>query len=435
MTEHNRGKGTDLSLAIYGGIFSVDNSGTSPGVELLNFIYGATEDQMLDPALDPSPEKFGHNFARKLAHPKELDQGREADKQKLKETLHGNEAREVLGVLFASLQIQPPNVKNTTDPGWTRKPFFPFTQSLIHWDIKKSNEKIERVWMRGGGSLLHKILRKDPDSDRLAKIRVGFIDLYKNVESSSLERLARFFRDHQSDKVSSSSPDEIERQSRANLDSFEDVYRDGVLNILTHHNLASVAKIETLVNWSGLWLALMQYRRSCAALGYETIPSLVCDCALTASPLRRLARMQFKFAFNSIKQALDTNPGGNFGHLEQRAKDGVRGFFTSTASALGVLNAYTGNRYLTLKVNALETLVAALVPDQDEMPFEEFIDSCLYGKVGIVVSRSAADRAGLLEEHDATMFEENEVGLAIQMKAAGLLMAFSDATQMVGIKR
>ena len=69
------------------------------------------------------------------------------------------------------------------------------------------------------------------------------------------------------------------------------------------------------------------------------------------------------------------------------------------------------------------------------MPFEEFIDSCLYGKAGIVVSRSAADRAGLLEEHDATMFEENEVGLAVQMKAAGLLMAFSDATQMVGIKR
>ena len=73
---------------------------------------------------------------------------------------------------------------------------------------------------------------------------------------------------------------------------------------------------------------------------------------------------------------------------------------------------------LLLKVNALETLVAALVPDQDEMPFEEFIDSCLYGKAGIVVSRSAADRAGLLEEHDATMFEENEVGLAVQMKAA-----------------
>ena len=126
---------------------------------------------MLDPALDPSPEKFGHNFARKLAHPKELDEGREADRQKLKEALHGNEAREVLGVLFASLQIQPPNVKNTTDPGWTRKPFFPFTRSLIHWDIKKSNETIERVWMRGGGSLLHKILRKDPDSERLAKIR------------------------------------------------------------------------------------------------------------------------------------------------------------------------------------------------------------------------------------------------------------------------
>lgn len=423
-------KGTDLSNAIYGGIFNIDNAGSSPGIELFNFIYGVTENDMLSPDRDICPTKYGHHIARKLAHG-------DLEADITENMLQGENAEIVLGKLFASLQIQPPNIKRTTDAGWTRKPFFPFTKSLIHWDIRK-NGKIERVWMRGGGALLHKILRKDDDLERLKRIKLGFINLYSLSEGSSLHRLSAFFRSENAfSPLASSSikPDEVERNSRANVDDFESTYRDGVLNILEHKRLTNVGKIESLVNWSGLWLALMQYRRSCDALEYYTPLPIVCDCALHASPIRRLARKQFQRAFSTIKTALDDFEQKKYKDVNEGQKNKIRGFFPSTASGMGLLNAYTGSRYFTLKIIALETIVAALVPAEDEMPFSEFVDKKLYIKLGIVVSRGAAKSAGLLEEYDGTLFEENEHGLGVQMKAAGLLTTYSDATKMISIKR
>jgi hypothetical protein len=421
--------GTDLSIAIYGGIFNIDNAGSSAGVELLNFIYGVPEKDMLSPDIDPRLKKYGHNLARKLAYG-----GHILDRETADSMLQGDNAEAVLGNLFSSLQIQPPNVKRTTDSGWTRKSFFPFSQNLIHWDIKKSNENVERSWMRGAGTLLHKILRKDEDQARLKKIRDGFSSLYEPVQGSALDRLSDFFR-NESNFKQSERPDVVEAQSRANIDEFEDVYRNGILNILAHCRLTTVGKIEALVNWSALWLAIMQYKRSSTALGYSRTAPIVCDCSTSTTSIRRLARKQFKHAFNTIKQALDSSVGPEFSNINDKQKQKVSGFFPSTASAVGILNAYTGSRYFTLKIMALETIVAALVPDNDEIPFLEFVDNILYQKLGIVVSRGSAKSSGLLDDYDGTIFEENEIGLAIQMKAAGLLTTYSDATQMISFKR
>ena len=57
--------------------------------------------------------------------------------------------------------------------------------------------------MRGGGSLLHKILRQDPDLERLERIRKGFVNLYQNVDSSSLNSEVGFSDHHE--RVSSKS--------------------------------------------------------------------------------------------------------------------------------------------------------------------------------------------------------------------------------------
>lgn len=421
--------GTDLSVAIYGGIFNIDNAGSAAGVELLNFIYGVAEKDILSPDIDPLLKKYGHHLARKLAYG-----GHILDRETADSMLQGDNAEAVLGNLFSSLQIQPPNVKRTTDSGWTRKSFFPFSQNLIHWDIKKSNENVERSWMRGAGTLLYKILRKDKDQARLERIRDGFASLYEPVKGSALDRLSDFFR-NESNFKQSQRPDEIELNSRANIDGFEDVYRDGILNILEHYRLTTVGKIETLVNWSALWLAIMQYKRSNTALGYSRIEPIVCDCSTTTTSIRRLARKQFKHTFNTIKQALDSTVGEEFSDINDKQKQKISGFFPSTASAVGLLNAYTGSRYFTLKIVALETIVAALVSGKDEMPFLEFVDNILYQKLGIVVSRGSAKSSGLLDDYDGTIFEENESGLAIQMKAAGLLTTYSDATQMISFKR
>lgn len=433
----SKSKGTKLSYEVFGGILNIDNAGSSAGVELLNFIFGVNKDDMLSRDREPEPEKYGHHIARQLAYGVN-----DAFKDKIASILQGDDAYEVLGKLFSSLQIQPPNVKKTTDSGWTRKPFFPFTETLIHWDIKKSNQNIERVWMRGGGSLLHKILREDPDDVRLSRIRDGFGNLYSLVNNSALHKLAGFFRGIKKEVKGSdqetiysvrSKQDDVESASRANIDDFEDVYRDGLLNILEHSKLTTVGKVEALVNWSALWLALMQYRRSCVATGKEIPEPIVCDCAVSATSVRRLARRQFQFAFNTIKKALDEQPG--YTGLSTDQKNKIRGFFPSTATAVGLINAYTGSRYFTLKVTAFETIVAALVPHENEIPFYDFVDKTIYQKLGLVVSRGAAKSSGLLEDFDGTIFEENEQGLAIQMKASGLLTTYSDATQMISFRR
>lgn len=430
-------KGTQLSTQLFGGILDIDNAGSSAGVELLNFVFGVKREHMLAKDRVPDPQKYGHHIARQLAYGVDKD-----FEHKIGSILQGTEAQEVLGKLFSSLQIQPPNVKKTTDSGWTRKPFFPFTETLIHWDIKKSNKGIERVWMRGGGSLLHKILREDPNEQRLARIRQGFSNLYALASSSALHKLAGFFRGIKKEKTNNeedsfysvkSKPDEIESSSRANIDDFEDVYRTGLLNILEHSKLTTVGKVEALVNWSALWLAVMQYRRSCTAMGLEEPEPIVCDCAVAATSVRRLARRQFQFAFSTIKKALDEQH--DFSSLSVGQKNRIGSFFPSTATAVGLINAYTGSRYFTLKVTALETIVAALVPHADEIPFYDFVDKTIYQNLGLVVSRGAAKSSGLLEDFDGTIFEENEQGLAIQMKASGLLATYSDATQMISFRR
>lgn len=426
--------GTKLSYLIYGGNLTIDNAGASAGIELLNYIFGANDaSHCLAKGDTLNYVRYGHHKARLLAHlrvDEEITKNKNAAAQFEDIVFDGPKAKEVLGGLFAGLQMIPPNVKKTTDAGWTRRLFFPFTKSLIHWDVKPSNARIERVWMRGAGALLYKILRKDPDSERLRAIEVGLANLYKTTEDSPLDHLASFFRNASPNtKVTS---DEVESKSKFGRDDFEDVFREGVFNILkgAEKNIPSVSRVKALLDWSTIWLVLMQYRRSEAFLERAVQP-IVCDCRVSGSALRRLARKQLNHVVTTIGEALAYDKEEEYQAIKPGQRNKVRGFFASSASSIGLINAYTGSRYFTLKVNTLDAIVAALLPSGNEVSFSEFVDNLLPNKLGIVVSRNAARNSGLLDANDATIFESNEKDLAVQMKAAGLLEAYSDATQMV----
>ena len=70
---------------------------------------------------------------------------------------------------------------------------------------------------------------------------------------------------------------------------------------------------------------------------------------------------------------------------------------------------------------------------KSEMTFESFVSGWLYESCcNVIVGRSAAEQAGLLNVFDASIFEDNENQLAQQMSTAGLLTEYSDATRMVG---
>ncbi len=419
-------KGTDLSRELYNGVLNVDNAGYGAGVELFNFIFHSKSDFLLPQDEVVEISKESHSLARLIAA-RALPEGHESRKEVFVEE---EPAITVLSKLFSSLQIQPSNLRKTTIPAWNRKPFFPYTKSLIHWDIKKSNMSVERIYLRGGGALAFKILRMDPDAERLERLRKGFDSLYKDVTGSPLDRLASFFSSDNKSKKKGPNVDEIEQSSLVKNDDLDDLLRDGMVNILEHQSITAVTRIQAVINWTGLWLAIMQYRRSCYSLGIEHPDSLVVDCCTKSSPLRRLSRRSLKECLRHIRKAVDSCEVSESSTNKQK----VWSYFNSTCSSLGLFNAHSGTRHFTLKVRTLETIVLAFVEPSAEMTFETFLMDILYNTLGLVVSRESARQEDMLEENDTSMFEENENGLAEQMRAAGLLSSYSDATKMVSSK-
>lgn len=421
-------KGTDLSRSIYGGVLNVDNSGHSAGIELFNFVYFSDSDEFLTQQPEIKFFKESHSLARLIAAgelPKDASVRKDVFEQE-------EPALSVLSKLFSSLQIQPPNLRKTTIPAWNRKPFFPYTKSLIHWDIKKNNMSIERIYLRGGGALAFKVLRMDPEHTRLNSIRQGFESLYQDVTNSPLDRLADFFCSDGLSKKSGPDTDQIEKASEVRNDQMDELYRDGILNILQHASITAVTRIQAIINWTGMWLALMQYQRSCQFLGKSNADGLIIDCCTYSSPLRRLSRRSLKECIREIRKAVEASDPD---HTETKSsKQKVWSYFNTTCSSLGLFNAHTGTRHFTLKVPVLETIVLALVSHDTEMTFEKFLSDVLYRKLGFVVSRDSAMKEQILEDADTSMFEENENGLSEQMMAAGLLTAYSDATRMVSSK-
>ena len=109
----------------------------------------------------------------------------------------------------------------------------------------------------------------------------------------------------------------------------------------------------------------------------------------------------------------------------------MKGFFTSTAATIGLLNSRTGRRHFAPGLDLVETLVLAGIENGAEMTFDEFLYQWLHRKCGLIIGRRAAEETGAISSLDAGIFEDNEEALAAQMAAQGLLTTYSDATRMV----
>lgn len=417
-------KAPDVSRKLFGGVLTYDSAGYYSGLELLNFVFGNGTILPVDDR--PAVRRHSHDFARRLA----WDDDFESDARHEEILLSNQEAERTLRSVLRCLQMEIPNLKG--DPAWHRAHFFPYTQSLIHWDARErklQNETkvlIERKYMRGGGALAYKILRTDPDESRLDRIRSGFRQLYAPTAGSPLEQLSNFLRCHSKSDSGTGNSDEVETDTSPFDDELENRFRNGCLNILEQSQVTTVARIKALINWTAIWLAGMQYQRSITALGNPPAP-IVFDCFGGSSQLRRASQRCLKDAMNSIVEA--THKAGP--DLPHTAKNAARGFFWASAASIGLLNSWRGRRHFCFSVDALETIVLAHVAKGDEMPFERFVHEVLYEELGFVVGRQAADNADLLTSIDASIFEDNEAALAEQMSAAGLLKQYSDATRMV----
>ncbi|MCH8542305.1 MAG: hypothetical protein LAT61_01920 [Alcanivorax sp.] len=414
-------KGPEVSRQLFGGVLDFDAAGHYPGLELLNLIYWGEGEDPLPVGDTVKIVRRSHDFGRKLV----WDDGFKEDRRRHDVLLGDVSAEETLRDLLRCLQLEIPS--GTKEPKWSRAHFFPYTKSLIHWDARGRGEKtgLERLYLRGGGALAFKILRSDMDADRLQRLREGFRRLYSATNESPLEILADFINE-QSKKDDVPVLDDIEKVTRANIDRFEDVYRDGILNILEQKSATSVAKVRAVMGWTGLWLVLMQNRRARHALGKEESP-IVSDCGASSPQLRRISQRCLQDALGNIVDAVvEAEP-----NLPNAQRNKIRSFFWATAAANGFLNAWRGRKHFTLSVDALEMIVLATIPTDSEVPYERFVTEVLYDRLGIAVGRGAAEASGLVNSIDASIFEENETQLALQMIAAGLVTQYSDATRMV----
>lgn len=412
-----------LSRTIFGGVLDYDGAGLYPGLELLNLVFGTQAKSLLPNDASIMIKRRSHDFARRLVWDDSFTNTKEKN-----EVLYDIHTEEAVRHLLSSLQLPIPSTSKS--PGWDRAHFFPFTKSLIHWDARKraGRIKIERRYLRGGGALAFHILRTDPDSARLKKIQQGFSDLYSDNDESALEKLAEtlLVRGHND---SEAVEDRLESESELKGDENEELLRDGVANILGHAELSAVARIKALMNWIAFWLILIQHSRASAYLG--TPPSaLICDCNSSHAQLRRASQRCLKDMEALILGAAEKAADGAELKPKQRTK--LRGFFWASAATIKLLNAWRGRRHFILGLELAETLVLAGIKGTSEMPFEQFVDDWLYDRCRLVIGRAAAQKHNLLESFDASVFEDNENSLTVQMRAAGLLAEYSDTTRMVG---
>ncbi|MFJ2367139.1 hypothetical protein ACIPIN_26165 [Pseudomonas sp. NPDC087697] len=425
-------KGPDITKELFGGIFDSDGAGHFPGLELINFIVcGAGE-------ILPGPEtkeirilRRSHDFARRLVAdvlPPEL-------KSKVLLNEHSGNA---VAHLLHCLELEAPNI--TKAKSWERTHFFPYTRSLVHWDARgrktvrggdETSIKInqERRYLRGGGAFAFSVLRHDPDQYRLKSIRDGFRSLYPLKTNSPLETLSAALLKHgEMDKEAVI--DLVEPETRIRNDKWENLYRDGIKNIVSHSNLPSVQRVKAIMNWTGFWLVILEGARAAEYLS-KSWDGLIVDCAGVHTQLRRASQKCLKTQLTNIEDAAYQQAKIQDGKISNQQINKIKVFFSNTAGTCGILNSTKGRRHFTLKLHIIEALVLASTESQRELTFEDFVSNWLGERCGLVLGRNSASAQGMLNAFDATIFEENERQFAEQMKATGMLRVYSDATRMV----
>lgn len=411
-----------ITKALFGGVLDIDGAGHYPGLELINFIV-CCPDGILPSGGRIRLQRVAHDFARRLVRD---DQLAEQDKARVLIDEHSAQA---VARLLKCLELDIANVAKAK--GWERTHFFPYTRSLVHWDARprRGAISIERRYLRGGGAHAFAVLRSDPDPRRLQAIREGFAALYPEDSASPLETLAATLRAKGKIDVEPVA-DQLESESNIFNDKWENLFRDGVANILGHASIPAVQRVRAIVNWTGLWLVLLEAARAASFLGLAH-DGLVLDCAGTHPQLRRASQKCLKEQLANVEEAARRQAESSNDAISEAQMNKIRGFLGNTAAACGLLNGWRGRRHFLLRIDAIETLVLAAVAPGREVEFERFVTEWLYERCRIVIGREAAGRAGLLASFDATIFEENERKLSEQMRATGMLRVYSDATRMV----
>ena len=378
-----------------------------------------------------------HDFARRL-----MADGSKDLSEEERQFLVGDSTVEILRELLSSLMVPIPNRQKLTT--WKGLHFYPYVGELIHYDaVQRGGRNImERYTYRGGGALIHKILRTDPDQRRLEDNREGLGGLIADAEGP-LGQLALACAGH--DAIPQRNfPDGIEPETEPRESIWVEHIRKGTRNITTRANTTRAKKVEMLMHWLPYCLARYQLDVAARVVGTRS-PELPIALLQYPNPIRGLARKEMVRSRSLVDQALATtlnemtlneaNQDRRDRFKELQAKKGWKNtatvFFSQTMASCGALNAHVGSYYLTIKMPLLEAIVCSALEPDESVEFEVFCHEVLFEKFRLVIDRKSAASSGLLNEVDATFFSKNSEKLANDLSDLGMLSAYSDATRMI----
>lgn len=440
-TYSTKAAGADVSRHAFGVLLTSQGRGFYVTLELLAIAWGTKEINGVvlpdhdDEATALRYRQRGHDFARRLMANEDV---RTEDLS----FLRGNAAPKVLGELLSSLRVPIPNRRSL--PAWGLQHIYPYVGELIHYDAvqRRTKPSIERYTYRGGGGLIHKVLRTDPDTDRLARNRKGLGQLVADA-GGPLGQLALACASHDQ-ATQKDFEDELEPAMSARPSVWVEHIRDGVSNITGRETTTRSKQVEMLMHWLPYCLARYQLDVSAKICG-SPVPKLPVAQLQRPTPIRRLARQELERARSMIDRALIHSSveltGATADPARKATLEGLSkhrnwrepslSFFTQTLATTGALNAHTGSRHLTAKLPLLESMVSASLEPGESQEFDEFCFHTLYQKFGLVFDKRSATDAGLITVVDAGDFASNSNQLAFDLNGLGLLSEFSDATRMI----
>ena len=433
--------GESVSKAAFGATLTDQGRGLYVGLELLALLRGsldASGDVLPRPSATPIKIlRRSHDFARRLM----------ADKCELADvelkSLGDRDTYETLRALYTGLRVPIPGRRKR--PDWLGEHFMPSVGELVHydaaWRAKRKKDKdlptekrvsIERYTYRGAGGLAHKVLRVDPDAARWGRVRDGLRALVADSETP-LGRLSQslLVRDQ-------AEPDEFEemREHEALVQEtrWTEGLRSGIERIVARP-IPPAKKAEAVIIWSAYCVARHQLERA-ATIVDEPEPHLPVDMGSVAGPIRRRSSEAHERARSLIVRALEGTAGDIAPEImmpgsSKKWRDQCRNFFSGTLGSIGCLNAITGKRHFTFRLEFLETMVYATLGTKEEIQFERFCRKILFERQGLVVDAASAGQSSVCKAMNRSAFNDNENRLVDRLETLGLLHRFSDQTRMV----
>lgn len=432
--------GEKIVQSLFGATLAEQGRGYYITLELLALLRGThlASDRVLpsdEGALEI--ERRAHDFARRLmAEPCAL-----ADSER---SALGGKEFETLRALILGLRVPVPGRRKR--PNWLGEHLYPYVGELIHYDAAPRKKRIqddvptdfrvniERYLYRGAGGLVHKILRTDPDLDRLQRNRKGLSSLVQD-SNSSLGRLFEALMEHDLGHEASAFVDDSESKTSVHESMWVGRLRSGVCRLVERER--PTAKIvESLMSWIPFCVVRHQLDLACREL--EEDPIRIPVAMGESKGIKRISRDVHDDCRTTISNALTKRaeseaPDLLKGGRSTKWRDTSRNFFSATMGTIGGLNAMQGKRHFTMQPQLLESIVLASL-DKPEVTFDEFCRSTLFGGAGIVVDRRSAIECDRLSDMNLSDFDDNADRLAAALESLGLLHQYSDMTKMVTVE-